>query len=419
MTAPVAIDRTRVRELSARELAALDERTQRSSELLRRARRVLPGGVVSSFQVRDPWPVYVERGEGPRVWDLDGNEYADFHNGFSAMIQGHAHPAIGAAIARRHALGTHFAATSEDAVAVAEELARRFGLPLWRFANSGTEATMTAVRIARAHTGRDHVLRMAGSYHGHHDVAMAGASAGVPRAVAEQVHTVDFNDAPGLEARLEELARAGRSAACVIMEPAMTSRGLVLPEAGYLEAVRDLTRRHGALLIFDEVKTGLTVAPGGATERFGVTPDMVTLAKALGAGLPSGAIGMTEETARIIEDGRLRQLGTFNGNPLGMAAARVSLFEILVPEAYDRLESLGAVMTEGCGMWPVTVLGGKGSLGLGGDAELSELVWTYLMNRGVYTTPGRGPEWNLTVAHTDAEVERYLAALGELVAELT
>ena len=129
---------------------------------------------------------------------------------------------------------------------------------------------------------------------GHHDVAMAGVSAGVPRAVAEQVHTVDFNDSPGLEARLEELAGAGRPAACVIMEPAMTSRGLVLPEAGYLEAVRDLTLRHGALLLFDEVKTGLTVAPGGATERFGVTPDMVTLAKALGAGLPSGAIGMTE-----------------------------------------------------------------------------------------------------------------------------
>jgi glutamate-1-semialdehyde 2,1-aminomutase len=140
--------------------------------MLRRERRVLPGGVASSFQMRTPWPVYVERGECARVWGLDGNEYVDLHNGFSAMVQGHAHPAIGAALASRHAHGTHFAATAEDTVAVAEELARRFGLPLWRFTDSGSESNMAAVRIARGHTGRDGVLKIFGSYNGHNDVAM-------------------------------------------------------------------------------------------------------------------------------------------------------------------------------------------------------------------------------------------------------
>ena len=432
----VELDRRRIAELSAGERAELDRRTPRSEEMLRRARRVLPGGVASSFQMRTPWPVYVERGEGARVWDLDGNEYVDLHNGFSAMVQGHAHPAIGAALASRHAHGTHFAATAEDTVAVAEELARRFGLPLWRFTNSGSESNMAAVRIARGHTGRDGVLKIFGSYNGHNDVAMAGLhDTGVPLSVGRDVHTVQFNDAEGLERSI-----AARLPACLIMEAAMTNVGLVLPGAGYLQSVREATRRHGVVLIFDEVKTGLTIAPGGATERFGVQPDMVTLAKALGGGLPAGAIGMTAELAGEIEDGRVPQFGTYNGNPLSMAAARASLFEVLTPEAYERLEVLGGRMAAGCEALlaerrldaRVTALGGKGSVSYGRDSvvdhasfqrshdpELAELVWTFAMNRGVYTTPGRQQEWTLSVAHGEAEVDRYLAVFAELAAELS
>jgi glutamate-1-semialdehyde 2,1-aminomutase len=400
------------------ELEELNARTQGSAEMFRRAGRVMPGGVPSSFQLREPWPIYLVRGEGPRVWDVDGNEYLDFHNGFGAMVQGHAHPAIGAAVAERYARGTHFGAPTEDAVVVAEELVRRFGLPRWRFTNSGTESTMGAIRIARGLTGREDVVRMAGSYHGHHDTVMVGSSTGIPASTAEHVHTVPFNDAGALERIVEE-----RAPACVIMEPAMTHGGFVPPEEGYLESVRELTRRHRVVLIFDEVKTGLTIAAGGGVERFGVRPDIVTLAKALGGGLPSGAIGMTSEVARVLEDDSVPQLGTFNGNPLGMAATRANLLEVLTADAYERLEALGERIRRGCD----AALADHGTpgrpVGLGAKGYLRferppdpELVWPAAMNRGILMTHGRGYEWTLNVAHTEETVDRYVGVMGELIA---
>src|SRR5213595_703700 len=170
--APVQIPRQRIAELVEREEKQLNERTQLSKDTYARAQVHLAGGVASSYQLRDPWPIYLERGSGPRVWDLDGNEMWDFHNGFGSMVQGHAHPAIGAAITERYAKGTHFAAPTEDAVVVGEELARRFRLPKWRYTNSGSESTMDAIRIARALTKRDTVMKIFGSYHGHHDTVM-------------------------------------------------------------------------------------------------------------------------------------------------------------------------------------------------------------------------------------------------------
>src|SRR4029077_8647228 len=255
------------------------------------------GGVACVYQLRDPWPIYLERGEGERVWDVDGNEYVDFHNGFGSMTQGHAHPAITAAVAERAALGTHFAAPTEDGVVVAEELARRFRLPKWRYTNSGSESTMDAIRIARAYTKRETIVKIFGSYHGHHDAVMVSIGveydrigdrenleslpygAGIPRAVVDLTVAVPFNDAPAMERRIERLEREGRKPACVIMEAAMMNLGVVLPRPRYLDEVRELTRRHGVGWIFDEVKTGLAIAAGGACERFGVKPDLVTLAK--------------------------------------------------------------------------------------------------------------------------------------------
>src|SRR3954447_4037306 len=166
------LDRERIRELTERETARLNERTPRSGEMFRRADRTLAGGVASSYQLREPWPIYLERGAGPRVWDVDSNEAYDFHNGFGSMVQGHAHPAIGRAVAERYAQGTHFAAPTEDAIVVGEELARRWGLPKWRYTNTGSESTMDAMRIARAYTGRDTIMKIFGSYHGHHDGVM-------------------------------------------------------------------------------------------------------------------------------------------------------------------------------------------------------------------------------------------------------
>jgi glutamate-1-semialdehyde 2,1-aminomutase len=448
MSTTATIDRARIAELTARESARLDETTAASARLYERARRVLSGGVASSYQLREPWPIYVSHGDGPLVWDADGTERVDFHNGFGSMLPGHAHPVIGRAVAERHARGTHFAAPTQDALVVGEELARRFGLPRWRYVNTGSEATMDAIRIARAFTGRDTVLKIFGSYHGHHDAVMVGVEGGedepygggIPAAVSALTTSVPFNDAGAMERRLTELERSGRPAACVIMEAAMMNLGVILPEDGYLEAVREITRRQGVVLIFDEVKTGLCIAAGGATERFGVRPDLVTLAKALGAGLPCGAIGGSEEVMSVVEDGTVYQVGTFNGNPLGMAAARASLLEVLTPEAYARLERVSDRIVGGCqrvidvfGLPGYAIgAGAKGcvtfsptkvtdyaSFAAGQDEELTELAWLYSMNRGIFMTPGREEEWTLSVTHGDEHVDRYVAVFEEFARELT
>src|SRR3954470_20815774 len=360
------LDRERIADLTKQELDALNERTGGSAELYGRANKVLAAGVASSYQLRDPWPIYLERGSGPKVWDVDHNELWDFHNGFGSMVQGHAHPAIGNAVKERYELGTHFAAPTEDAVVVGEELARRFRLPKWRYTNSGSESTMDAIRIARALTGRETIMKIFGSYHGHHDAVMVSIGveydkigprdhpaslpygAGIPQSTVELTQAVHFNDAENMERRIVELDGEGRKPACVIMEAAMMNLGVVLPEDGYLAAVRDITSRHGVILIFDEVKTGLTIAAGGAVERFGVQPDMVTLAKALGGGLPSGAIGMSEEISAVVEDGTVYQVGTFNGNPLSMAAARANLLEVMTADAYTHLDALNERILRGC-----------------------------------------------------------------------
>jgi glutamate-1-semialdehyde 2,1-aminomutase len=456
--APGQIDRERIRQLTEREERTLNDRTPRSHALYERARTSLVGGVASSYQVREPWPIYLERGEGARVWDVDGNELLDFHNGFGSMTQGHAHPAISHAVERRVQAGTHFAAPTEDAVSVAEELQRRWGLPKWRYTNSGTEATMDAVRIARGLTGRDTIVKIFGSYHGHNDALMVstggadvgempqddlpsiGYGAGLPRAVVDLTIAVPFNDAAAMERRIERRESEGRAPACVIMEAAMMNLGIIPPEPGYLEAVRELTKRRGIVLIFDEVKTGFTIAAGGATERFGVQPDLVTLAKSLGGGLPSGAIGGTDEAMRAVEDGSVYQVGTFNGNPLSMAAARANLEEVLTPAAYEHLERINERILAGCSRviedhsLPGYAIGiaAKGCVTFSAepivdyatfkanqDAELTDLAWLYSMNRGIFMTPGREEEWTLTVAHDDAAVDRYVAVFAELAVELT
>jgi glutamate-1-semialdehyde 2,1-aminomutase len=457
-TTPRRIDRQRIKELTEREEARLNEQTPKSHAMYERAHKVLSGGVASSYQLRDPWPIYLERGDGPRVWDVDGNELFDFHNGFGSMIQGHAHPAIGRAVNERYALGTHFAAPTEDAIAVAEDLQRRFRLDRWRYTNSGSEATMDAIRIARAYAGRDTVMKIFGSYHGHHDTVMVSIGveydkigdrenlaslpygAGIPQSTVDMTVAVPFNDAGAMERRIERLDKEGRKPACVIMEAAMMNLGVVLPEPGYLEAVRELTRKHDIVLIFDEVKTGLCIAPGGATDRFGVKPDMVTLAKTLGGGLPSGAIGGTEEVFEVVENGDVYQVGTYNGNPLSMAAARASLLDVLTPESYEHLDALNDRILAGCQkviddyrlLGYAVGVGAKGCVTFAPtkivdyetykehqDGELADLAWLYNMNRGVFMTPGREEEWTLSVVHSFEECDAFVAAFEEMAADLT
>ncbi len=450
-----AVDRKRIAELTSREQERFAERTPGSRELHERGLKVMPSGVPSSFQVNDPWPTFIERGEGSRVWDVDGNEYSDFHNGFGVVCIGHANPEVTAAVKARAEMGTHFAAPTEGSVVVAEELTRRFGLPQWRFTNSGTESTMDAVHLARGATGRDVILKIEGSYHGHHDAVMVSVypeldelgnrddprgvpyGAGYPRALTDLTGAVPFNDAEALESALDKL---DGQVAGLIMEPAMMNINIIPPVEGYLERVRELTAAHGVKLIFDEVKTGCTIAAGGATERFGVEPDMVTLAKATFGGYPGGAIGMTTELGEIVAEGGVHQYGTFNGNPLVMAASQATLTEVLTGDAYERLEATNRKLMERCdeviekhGLPAYTEgMGAKGCVIFAPepireyrdyltkvDGDLATLAWLYHMNNGIFMTPGVEEEWTLSIAHGDEDVDRYMHAFEAFAADVT
>ena len=453
------IDPKLIAELSAREEKRLEEATPKSHELYKRAVKHMPMGVASTYQARDPYPVYFTHGKGSKVYSVDGQEISDFHNGFGCMVQGHAHPAIVKAIRDRCELGTQFALPTEDSIIVAEHLAKNFKLPKWRFVNSGSEATMDAIRVARAFTGRETIMKIFGSYHGHHDYVMVSLGvadfgqigprdnyksipygAGIPQASIDMTIAVPFNDAPMMEARVEKLIAEGRKPACLIMEPAMMNLGVVLPEPGYLEAVRAITKKHGIVLIFDEVKTGICTAPGGAVERWGVVPDMITLAKALGAGLPSGAIGGSDEVMDVVESGKVFQVGTYSGNPLSMAAARASIEQVMTPDVYKHLDYLNDRLIKECDAvaakyrFPAYTVGirSKGCVNFASnkvtdyesfikyqDHELVALAWLYNINRGIIIAPGREEEWTLSVQHTDADIDRYVAAYEDLVRDVT
>jgi len=409
--------------------------------------------VPSSFQDAAPQPIFVERGRGSRVWDVDGNEYVDFHNGFGVMVVGHAHPKIVEAVRHQVERGTHFAQPVEDAVVVARELARRFRQPKWRFTNSGTESTLDAVRVARGFTGRDRLIKIEASYHGHHDALMVSVeppadrmgdpghpasvpqSDGIPAAVVELTHVVPFNDVAALEGVFTE--HEGEVAA-VIVEPAMMNVGIVLPDPGYLDHVKDVAHRHGALLIFDEVKTGVTIAPGGATDRFGVTPDLIALAKAIGGGLPCGALGGRDDVMDVIEQKRVAQMGTFNGNPLTMAAARATLLEILDGGAYAHFDALAETLQGGLDEtiarhelpFHVTTLAARGGVTyraarvrnyrdyLEIDRSFAYLSWLYQSNRGVLMAPGAEENWTLSVQHSAEDAQRYVENFAEMARDL-
>jgi glutamate-1-semialdehyde 2,1-aminomutase len=449
------IDRKRINKLTEEQMTRFREQTPTSAEYFDRARKVMPGGVPSSFQLNDPWPVYIERGRGALVWDVDGSEYVDFHNGFGVMCIGHANRKVGEAVAARHKDGTHFAAPTNGSIVVAEELAKRFGLPQWRFTNSGTESTLSAIHLARGSTERDLIVKIEGSYDGHHDSVMVSCypdldqlgprespnpipfGSGYPQAVVELTRPVPFNDPEVLEGILKE--HEGRVAG-LIMEPAMMNINIIPPREGYLERVRELCTEHGIKLIFDEVKTGATIAYGGATQRFGVEPDMICLAKAICGGYPGGAIGMTADLAEAVASDKVHQIGTFNGNPLVMAAAEATLTEVLTPDVYEGLESTNAALMARCQeiieerSLPAYThgLGAKGCVIFAPepiheyrdyltkvDGELATLAWLYHMNHGIFMTPGVEEEWTLSIEHTDEHIDRYVAAFEAFAKDVT
>jgi glutamate-1-semialdehyde 2,1-aminomutase len=444
---------SRVAELISNEEERFRKARPRSLKLWTEAREVMPRGVPSSFQDAAPQPIFMERGKGSRVWDVDGNEYVDFHNGFGVMVVGHAHPKIVEAVTRQIALGSHYAQPVENSIIVARELKRRFHQPKWRFTNSGTESTLDAVRIARGFTGRERLVKIEASYHGHHDALMVSVepprdlmgtpdapasvpqSEGIPAAIVELTTVVPFNDLPALE---RAFASHRDEVAAVIVEPVMMNVGIVLPDAGYLAAIKEIAHKHGALLIFDEVKTGATISPGGATERFGVTPDLVALAKAIGGGLPCGAVGGREDVMAVIEDHRVAQMGTFNGNPLTMAASKATLLEILDAAAYAHFDALAETLQGGLDQviakhelpFHVITLAARGGITyraqrvrnyrdyLEIDKSLAYLSWLYQCNRGVVMAPGAEENWTLSVQHSIDDVQRYVDNFAEMAKDL-
>jgi glutamate-1-semialdehyde 2,1-aminomutase len=451
----VEIDLERVDRLIAEEEGELEPKHRASIEYRKLAARTVAGGVASSWQASPPHAVFVDHGLGSRLWDIDGNEYVDFHLGYGAMVAGHAHPKIVEAIRRQAGLGTHFAQPTKHLDAIGENLVDRFGLPLWRFANSGTEATLEAVRLMRAVTGRDLILKIEGSYHGHHDSLMFSVVpdpdligprehpatlpqvAGIPDTFAELVRVVPFNDLTEARRALDE--NDGRVAG-MIVEPAMMNCGVILPEPGYLQGLKNLLHERGAFLAFDEVKTGATIAYGGAVEAFGVTPDVIALAKAIGGGTPCGAIGATEELFEPVVNDEMDMAGTFNGNPLTMAASRAALTEVLTKDAYAHLNDLHRTLQEGCEAaiaehhLPayVTGLGAKGSViysptrvreyrdTVGIDERITYLAWLFQQNRGVFKSPWTKQEtWTTSVQHSADDAGRYVANFGEFAAAIT
>lgn len=437
-------ERVAVDTLIAEQERVFLDRQQGSAQMLARARQVLAGGGTSSWQIARPQVVWLSHGEGAFMIDVDGHRYVDMHGGYGVGLAGHGHPAIVAALAERVPRGTHFAQPTPDALAVASELAHRWGLPLWRFANSGTETTMDAVHLMRAVTGRDRILKVEGAYHGHHDSVMvsvaneleeigpashplsAPAGSGIPRAVTDLTVVVGFNDLDAIERAFNEFPG---EIAGMIVEPILMNAGIIPPDDGYLAGMVEVVHAHGGLLAFDEVKTGITVAAGGVTELSGVTPDIVCLAKAMGGGVPCGAIGGSAAVMAAIAEGRYEQVGTFNGNPLTMAAARAMLTEVATEAAYAHLQRLRDQLVEGAqkiidryGLpaYPLG-FGAKGSITfsptrvrnyrdfLQADNALSHLHWLYQHNGGVFLPPwGKAEQWTVSVQHRASDVQQFL-----------
>jgi glutamate-1-semialdehyde 2,1-aminomutase len=435
---------TRLKEIIAEQEEIFVRRQPASARLAVQAAQHLAGGVTSSWQITAPQPVWLSHGRGSKVWDVDGNEYVDLHGGYGAALAGHAHPAIAQAITDQAQNGTHFAQPTPDAVSVAAELAARFGLPSWRFANSGTEATMDAVHLMRSVTGRDLIIKIEGCYHGHHDSvqvsvapdeqdagprhkpASAPSSSGIPRAITDLTLIATFNDLDSVARLLDE--HKGQIAG-MILEPVMMNAGIIKPEPDYLANLKSLLHDHGALLTFDEVKTGLTVGPGGVTRQENVQPDLITLAKSLGGGVSVAAIGGTDRIMEHVANGGYEMVGTFNGNPLAMAATRAMLTEVATPEAYHNIEKLRqraaagiqeAIEENGLAAHVVTA-GAKGcvvfSAGqvtnyrgfLGVDDRYSHAHWLFQHNGGVFLPPwGKIEQWLISVQHNEADIDRLI-----------
>jgi len=437
-----------VKELIAQEWEHFTKETGGSERESAIAQKSVPMGVTSSFQYWDPYPISIVSADGAYMTDVDGRKLLDLSMGFGAMLAGHLNPVVVEEINVALKQGMLFVTPSPISRDAAERLCKRFNVDQVRFANSGTEATMYAIRVAKAFTNKNAIVKMEGGYHGSHDSLTVSAKpalseagpADAPIAVSTAgtnpgtVHVVPFND---LDAVKKVFAQHSADIACLIVEPVLENLGIVLPDAGYLQGLRDLCDEFDIVLIFDEVKTGLTAGPQGAAARIGVTPDLICLAKSIGGGIPLAAFGGKKKYMDAVTDGRMAHFGTFNGNPLAMAGVR-ALDRIATPEALGRAEALNyqaldRIMeiinqyqlpahtvgfgVKGCVTWsPEPVRNYRDYKAT--DFEIAELGWLWSLNRGIITPPGLDEQWLISLAHTQVEIDKLVEDFRELAAAL-
>ena len=437
-----------------KELDTFVRRTPKSAEAHKKNLKRIPLGVASNYRAYDPYPIFVKEGRGSHFRDLDGNDYVDHNLCFGALMAGHCHPAVMDAVQSRLKTGTMFGMPHDMEWQLAEEICGRFPVEMVRFGNSGTEATMHAVRLARAATGRDKIVKFEGAYHGLHDYALVSVKPhppdfgdvhaplpvpgglGIPQSTLTNVLIATFNNLETVERRFRE--HPGEIAA-IILEPILMNVGLCMPQPGFLEGLREIATRNGTLLIFDEVKTGAKLGWGGASDYFGVVPDMICLAKSIGGGLPLAAFGTHRSVMDLISQHKVFHGGTYNTNPVSMAAGLATFREVLTRENYAYVEKLSKKLTDGyrdivakSGLQAYVIsAGANGALmlypseirnyrdWLTVDTDLWRHYWFGMVNRGVMAQPYWWDEqWTISVQHTEADIDKHIAAFEEVAPAL-
>ncbi|HSM80021.1 MAG TPA: aminotransferase class III-fold pyridoxal phosphate-dependent enzyme [Bryobacteraceae bacterium] len=436
------------------EIETYEKRTPKSRDAHGRAVKRVPLGVGSNYRFYPPYPIFIERGQAGSVRDLDGNEYLDFNLCYGSLMAGHCHPAVMKAVEERLHTGTLFGMPHGLELELAEEICARFPVEMVRFTNSGGEATMYALRVARAFTGREKLVKIEGCYHGGHDAVsvsvkapleLAGdpenptpvtSSLGVLKGTTASTLVAPFNNLDAMERLFQK--HPGEIAA-VMLEPIMMNVAFVMPDDGYLAGLRAITKKHGALLIFDEIKTGGKLCWSGASEYFGVQPDMITLGKSIGGGFPIAAFGASREVMDGIVQQKIYHAGTYNTNPAVMAAAIATFRHVLTRDAYRHIEKLSRKIVDG---YEAVIrkngivayaqgAGANGALLLypqrirnyrdwyAVDHDLWHHYWFAMLNRGVLAQPfGWDEQWTLSVQHTEADIDRHLAVFAEVAPSL-